>query len=438
MLLFLITGYILIASYLDSTYLPVRTLLFLVASFAITVLSSPVTCKFLLFLILAPWYELHIAKNRAAGLIAHPLVSVIIPAWNEEVGIVTTLKSVLASSYREVEIIVVNDGSTDNSDSVIRTFLEKYERSMQDIPHFIPIYYYYQSNQGKGAALNTGIRLSHGDIIVCIDADGIISKHCILEFVLALQDSRIAGVCGNVKVANTGPILATIQMYEYALSFYARKTDALLNTLYVVSGAAGAYRREVFYRVGYYDTALRGGGEDVDLSIRVQQAGMKIAFAPGAIVYTEVPTTLKSLTKQRLRWTRSRFETFRRYPRFVFSMKKGQNKLLTCFVLPLILFNDWFYIIKMLLKTSIYVYCVISHTYQLLAMLMLLTTLISALPLWNNKGYRKYLMLTPIYWLLSFIPSFIELYAVSLSLWGIWRKREVKWQNWQREGVIKG
>ena len=89
--------------------------------------------------------------------------------------------------------------------------------------------------------------------------------------------------CGNVKVGNPGSVLALIQLFEYAASFYARQADALLNTLYVISGAAGAYRRSVLNEIGTYGTALRGGGEDVDLSIRVQKAGYRIAYCSDAL-----------------------------------------------------------------------------------------------------------------------------------------------------------
>lgn len=432
--LYLLTAVILIGTY-QSPYQDVTHILFYVGlSGLLTAFSSPITVKLFLFLILAPWHE--VIVPRKTQLTSNPLVSVIIPAWNEKVGVISTIKTILASSYRTIEIIIVNDGSTDQSDTLIRDFLARYEHAMRSVIGSIPIYYYYQQNAGKGTALNTGIHLSHGDIMLCIDADCILSKDCILNFVLAMQDQRIMAVCGNVRVGNPSTLLSSIQMIEYAQSFYSRQTDALLGTLYVISGAAGAYRREVFDRVGYYDTSLRGGGEDVDLSIRVQQAGMKIGYATQSIIYTEVPTTLKGLTKQRLRWTRSRFEMFRRYPRFVFSLDKKHNKLLTCMVLPLIVFNDWLYVFKMALKLSLYAYCVMMHSYQLLAMLIVVTTLISGIPLWASKDYRKYTVLAPVYWLLSFIPSFIEVYAICSAVWGMWSKREVQWQQWKREGAF--
>jgi len=393
--------------------------------------------KVFLFLILAPWQELIAGKRTITHTLqGTPLVSVILPAYNEEIGIIATVKTLLASSYRNIELVIVNDGSTDNSDQVIRAFVAQYNAILAYVGDAIQIRYIYKQNEGKGAALNTGIQVSHGDIIVCIDADCLLTKNCILHFVLAMQDPTIQAVCGNIKVGNRNTFLGQIQMVEYALSFYSRQTDAILGTLYVISGAGGAYRRSVFDQVGLYNPHLRGGGEDVDLSIRVQQAGMHIGFAPEAIVYTEVPITLCGLLKQRIRWTRSRFDTFRRYSRLLLSRRREHNKLLTWFVLPLIAFNDWFYLLKVVLKVVLYGYCLAVQQYTILAMLMLITTVLSAIPLATNKEYRPYLFLAPIYWLLGFIPFFIEAYAVWAALWDILRGREAQWQQWKRQGAI--
>ena len=435
--LYLITIAILTAAWFAPHQDTPHALLFLAIGLVLTVFSSPVSAKFFLYLILSPWYEVIEARKPYEQPAYAPLVSVIIPAWNEEVGIVATLKTILVSSYRNVEIVIVNDGSTDNSNAVIRAFLAEYEQMMQGITDYIHIYYFYQKNAGKGTALNTGIRLSHGEVILCIDADGILRKDCILNFVRALQDKNIMAVCGNVKVGNPSTLVSMIQLFEYAAAFYSRQADAILGTIYVICGAAGAFRREVFEPLGYYSTNLRGGGEDVDLSFRMQQAGMKITYTSEAVIYTEAPSTLKELVKQRLRWTRSRFEMFRRYPRFLFSTRKGHNKFLTCLVLPLIIFNDWLYVIKMALKLGIYSYCLVSHTYHLLAILILITTLTSGIPMWaSGKEHRRYVILAPIYWLLGFYTSFIEVYAICRSIWSMWRNKPVRWQNWQRQGAL--
>ncbi len=401
--------------------------------------SSPVTVKMLLFLMIAPWHTLFLTlqSQKREQKPYNPLVSVIIPAYHEEQGIVSTIKTVLSSAYRNIEIIVINDGSyLDNSDAVIKEFLEKYSTQMHGVPNAIPITYYYQANAGKAVALNTGIRLSRGEVIVCIDADCVLDKDCIGAFVEAMRDDNVKACCGNIKVGNPGSVLSIIQLYEYAASFYARQADALLNTLYVISGAAGAYRRSIFDDVGWYGTALRGGGEDVDLSIRVQQAGFKIEYCAEAIVYTEVPVTISSLAKQRKRWTFSRFMTFKRYHSLLFSRKKEHNKILTWIVMPLIIFNDWLYIPKMLIKIGLYSAAVVTGSYQVLVMLILLSMVITAIPLFQDRSYRIYLLLTPLSWLLSFVSAGIEMYASAYAICTMLAKKEATWHPQQRKGAI--
>jgi cellulose synthase/poly-beta-1,6-N-acetylglucosamine synthase-like glycosyltransferase len=190
----------------------------------------------------------------------------------------------------------------------------------------------------------------------------------------------------------------------------------------------------VFAKIGYYHK--QHITEDLDFSFRMQQAGMRIGYAPGAIVYTECPTTWRSLVKQRLRWTRGRFDTFKDRKDFIFSRKKGHSKWLTCFLLPLVIVNDWIYVLKMVAKAALYLYCILANDMEMLAVAAVLNTVIVTIALSDDREDRKYLYLAPISWLLFNIPSIIEVHSVIMSVWGMLRKREVKWQKWQRAGAI--
>ena len=436
--LYVLTSWAMIAAY-HFPHSSVQQPIFFMLALALTILSSLVTIKMLIFLAVAPWHTL-LSTLRAKKYddAYNPFVSVIIPAYHEEKGIVATIKTILASTYRNIEIIIINDGSTlDNSDTAIKNFIKKYYAAMVGATNVVPIIYDYQANAGKAAALNNGIKRSHGEIIICIDADCAMDRDCIRAFVQVLQDDTIQAACGNVKVGNMNSVLSTVQLFEYAASFYARQTDSLLGTLYVISGAAGAYRREVFDNIGLYGTRLRGGGEDVDMSIRVQQAGLKIAYAANAVVYTEVPTLIKYLMKQRKRWTFSRFMAFKRYRSMIFSRKKEHNKILTWIVIPLIIFNDTFYTVKMVLKIGLYLFAIVTGSYQVLAVLILLSMVITAIPLLQDRQYRQYILLTPLSWLLSFYLGYVEVVASVTSVYKILRGQEVTtWGKQQRQGVI--
>jgi biofilm PGA synthesis N-glycosyltransferase PgaC len=202
----------------------------------IVVFASVLLTKYFMYMVLSPWHEV-LAAFKHAKLKAdfHPKVSVLIPAWNEEVGLLTTVKSVLASTYRNLEIVVVNDGSTDNSDALMREFITEYAKTRKRRrPNIV---YHYQENAGKGSALNKAIALSSGDILISIDADCEVDTLAVENFVKVFQNPKVKAAVGNVKIGNTRTILGTVQYLEFLFSFYFKRADSLLNTIYIIGGA---------------------------------------------------------------------------------------------------------------------------------------------------------------------------------------------------------
>ncbi|MGH7141182.1 MAG: glycosyltransferase, partial [Minisyncoccia bacterium] len=297
----------------------------------IIVFASILLTKYFLYMILAPWSDVAVAlQHRRFGARPYtPLVSVIILAWNEEVGIVQTVRTILQSTYRNVEVIVVNDGSTDNSDRIMREFVAKHERvSAHAGGQKINLKYFYKENGGKGRALNYGLAQAQGDIVISIDADCALTPETIGNFVTCFRDPKVMAAVGNVKIGSTRSLIGTVQHLEFLFSFYFKKAESLLNTIYIIGGAAGAFRREVLERLNGYDSS--NITEDIELSVRIQKAGMKIVYASEAIVYTEGASTITGLMKQRLRWKRGRFQTFRQHRDLFFSLSRSHNKWLTC------------------------------------------------------------------------------------------------------------
>ncbi|MBE3557681.1 MAG: glycosyltransferase family 2 protein [Ktedonobacteraceae bacterium] len=404
--------------------------------------ASTLLFKYTLYMLLSPWYE-PIMRRRFRQLAPRlatyrPLVSVIIPAWNEEVGLLGTIKTILNNNYSPLEIVVVNDGSTDRSDEIMRNFLQAYERATQGIENRPTLIYHYQQNGGKGSALNTGIRLSHGEIILSVDADCIVDQDCVRNYVRYFADPQVMAAVGNVKIGNTGTLVGTIQHLEYLFSFYFKKADALMNTIYIIGGAAGAFRREVFNRVGLYSTT--NITEDIELSVRIQKAGMKIVYCPDAVIITEGASSLKGLMKQRLRWKRGRFETFLQHRDLFFSCKRRHNKLLTWFILPMALFGDVQLGFELLFIMVLYLFALFSHDFSAFISGILVVSLIFFIQLFDDQGkYKKhpaYLLLAPIGWVLFYLTTIVEFNALVRSLWGLLLKKELKWQKWRRTGAI--
>jgi cellulose synthase/poly-beta-1,6-N-acetylglucosamine synthase-like glycosyltransferase/peptidoglycan/xylan/chitin deacetylase (PgdA/CDA1 family)/spore germination protein YaaH len=220
-----------------------------------------------------------------------PSVSVLIAAYNEQPVIVHTIHSVLANDYPDLEVIVVDDGSTDGTgDEVARAFGG--EPRVQLL---------VQPNAGKATALNRAMQSARGEILVCFDADTQIAPEGIALIVRHFQDPRVGAVAGNVKVGNRINVLTRWQSIEYITSQNLdRRAYAYLNAITVVPGAVGAWRRSAVVAAGGYHTDTMA--EDMELTYRIRRAGWRITADVETLGYTEAPATFQAFFRQRFRW----------------------------------------------------------------------------------------------------------------------------------------
>ncbi len=395
------------------------------------ILFMPILVRYFVNVFISPLYP--IAKNIKSRRFQKmrpdykPLVSVIIPAWNEEVGILNTIKSVLANRYRNLEIIVVNDGSSDRTHEVVKSFIINYSGSRE-------IKYFLKKNGGKSSALNLGIRKSAGSIIITIDADSAMHKNTVANFVKRFRDPTVMCVAGNVKIGNHKTLIGLMQSIEYLGGFYFKKADSMFGSIYIVGGAAASYRRQVFRKLGLFDRST--STEDIEMSTRIQQARMKIAYADDAIVYTEGPSDIKSLIKQRLRWKYGRFETFYKYRQLFFNIHG--NRYLTFFVLPLAVFAELLLFFEVIMLTALYYYLFSTGNFSsLIVSIIISAAVLSVQVLSDTKSRRGYYLLlwAPVVWLLFYFIDFIEFNALMRSIWALMRKKKISWQRWKRVGV---
>ncbi len=398
--------------------------------------------KYFLYMTISPWHDVVVAytdiKKSKAIKRYKPLVSVMIPAWNEEIGILNTVKSLLKSNYRKVELIIVNDGSTDNSDALIREFIEKYYAKHPSPHRRIEIIYQYKQNGGKGVALNTAIKISKGDILISIDADCLVVPDTIRNFVRYFADRDVMAAVGNVKVGNTKNVIGVIQYLEFIFSFYFKKADSIMNTIYIIGGAAGAFRRETLEEVGVYNTT--NITEDIDLSLRIQVAGLKIVYAADALVYTEGANEIDGLIKQRLRWKRGRFETFFNNPQMFFSLNPIHNKILCWIILPLAYFGELQLFLELFFVGFLYVYSFLIHDFSsFVSGIIVVSSMFFVQIFFDDNRSRKlsFYFLAPIGWLLFYIVTYVEFIALIKSVLGLLTKKELTWQKWQRIGLLE-
>ena len=232
-------------------------------------------------------------QDRNAPVRYTPGVSVVVPAFNEEKVVVQTIASLLRQRYPgELEIVVVDDGSSDDTVAIC-------EEAYGTHP-WITIY--RKTNGGKASALNYGIARARHEIVIGLDADTVFNGDTVAELVQPLANPAVAAVAGNAKVGNRVNLVTRWQALEYVTSQNLdRRAFSLLDCITVVPGAVGAWRRALVMEAGGFreDTLA----EDQDLTLALRRMGYSVAYADGAIAYTEAPDTLRGLAKQRFRWS---------------------------------------------------------------------------------------------------------------------------------------
>ncbi len=221
-----------------------------------------------------------------------PTVSVVIAAYNEEKVIARTIRALLDGGYPRLEVIVVDDGSKDDTSGVVAR-----EFGGERRVHLIT-----QANGGKASALNTGILESSGSILVGLDADTLFAPDTLHRLARHFTDPGVGAVAGNILVGNRGNWLTRWQAVEYTTSQnFDRRAYDVLNAILVVPGCVGAWRKDAVAAAGMYQRDTLA--EDADLTWRVRKAGWRIVCDNSALAFTEAPERIRDLMKQRFRWT---------------------------------------------------------------------------------------------------------------------------------------
>ena len=240
-------------------------------------------------------------RERRAGIPAaattyRPMVAVLIPAYNEEKVIVRTVRAALASTYPDLRVIVIDDGSRDRTLAVAREAFVKEELSGRVLILTKP-------NSGKAEALNYGLQhLRDEEIFVGIDADTVIAPNAISRLVPHFLNPKVAAVAGNAKVGNRVNLWTRWQALEYITSQnFERRALNTLGAVSVVPGAIGAWRTSAVRDEGGYHTDTVA--EDADLTMALLRRGYRVEYEDLALAYTEAPATANGLMRQRFRWS---------------------------------------------------------------------------------------------------------------------------------------
>jgi cellulose synthase/poly-beta-1,6-N-acetylglucosamine synthase-like glycosyltransferase len=241
-----------------------------------------------------------------------PSISVIIPTYNKEDTIGATIKSLLKVNYpRSIDIVVVNDGSTDRTAEILEKIEKK--KKVRVITNDV--------NMGKGYSLNRALATIDTDLFACVDADSLVDSDCLFKMVGFFKDARVGAVTAALKVASKNNILERVQHVEYLLNLFWRKIMSFLDTLPVTPGVFSIYRTEIIKKLGGFDE--KNLAEDMEIALRLHAQGYKVENCPDAYVKTFCPRTFNGLYKQRVRWYRGVIRNFIKYKKLFFNPKFG-------------------------------------------------------------------------------------------------------------------
>jgi cellulose synthase/poly-beta-1,6-N-acetylglucosamine synthase-like glycosyltransferase len=359
---------------------------------------------------------------------AGPLVSIIVPAYNEGKVIRHCVDSILGSAYGNRELILVDDGSTDDT----LTQMREYETQ----PGVTVL---GRRNGGKAAALNAGLARASGEIVLFVDADGIFAPDTIDAMLSAFESERVGAVCGSDSPANLDrllPRLASLQ--THVGTGFARRALSLINCLPIVSGNLGAFRRSVLEKTGPF---LEGFiGEDLELTWRVHKAGYRVAFQPRATVRAETPSTISGLWKQRVRWARGLLQTARIHrdmffnPRYgVFAFYLGIN-MITMVLIPLLQLASIVILPILAVQESSPVPVNVLGIIGWLGFGFALAASVFSIALDRAWKDLRHLYVAPLWVLYSFFMDVVTVWAVILEL----RGGQARWNKLERTGTVSG
>lgn len=308
-------------------------------------------------------FRAQLLKNSAAStdISAWPSVSILVPAYQEAENVESTLHSLMELEYPHYEIIVVDDGSSDDTFAKAHKFTGKSANGTVSVLRKV--------NAGKWSALNLAFKHANYDLILCVDADSPLSHNALKLLVPHMQDPRIAAVCGQVTVRNRVNMITKLQALEYVISNGGLRTaQSHLGSVMVVPGPIGLYRRSYLEQIailagktaeptlpGHVAGPFSGEtfAEDFQLSLSALALNGRIVYEPRAIAYTRAPENILTLINQRYRWLRGCMQVINIYHTKLHARSKSadRSKLLTIlswsylidiYILPLINFTAFF------------------------------------------------------------------------------------------------
>lgn len=355
-----------------------------------------------------------------------PMVSLVVPAYNEGPVIEAAIASLLVLDYPNYEVLVVDDGSSDDT----------YDKALAAAraSRFVPVRVITKKNGGKADALNTGMMHARGEFILNMDGDTKLSANTLRACIRHFDDPRMGAVAGNVKVYNRENLWTRVQALEYVEGLaMARKAQSFMRSVNIIPGPLGMFRKSVLQQVGGYDHDTYA--EDCDLTLKLLMRGWHIAYEPSALALVETPSRLLDLLKQRYRWTRGILQAIRKHR---WALWRPRQAGINCFILWYMLFESVLWPISTVLGNVFFAY--VGLRYGLVSFLFLWWLQLTVLDLIS----ASYCVVVEeedaglIWYALAFRTFYITIIDVAkvLATFEEWRGTTMSWGKLQREGKL--
>jgi cellulose synthase/poly-beta-1,6-N-acetylglucosamine synthase-like glycosyltransferase len=396
----------------------------------------------------------------------NPHVTVLVPAHNEEMGVIRTIETICAGTYRNVSIVVIDDASTDNTAKIVRDYIAKNSlriqtvvstkdgktiRTYKRVGNLPPICLLERKkNAGKGAGLNYALTHAvRGGLTMTLDADSSLHPNAIANAVEYFRDKQVVGVAANVKIMEQHTILGMLQKFEHMIGYRSKKFYTLTNSEFIVGGVASTYRYETLKKVGFYDTDT--STEDIGLSLKIVSQGNKkqrIVYAANVVATTEGVQSYKALFRQRYRWKQGSMQNLVKYRALFGNLDNAKcSRMLTWYRIPFAVLSEIILLLQPILLSFI-VYQAIIHRMPGLLVGGYLT--VTVYVLWNllpdeHHTFIQKLFLSlyvPIMYFCFFIMDTVQIVAIIRCLinarqLGSKRDEQGAWVSPKRASVIQ-
>ena len=348
-----------------------------------------------------------------------PKVSTITAAYNEENVIEGCIRSICSSDYENMQVIVVDDGSTDATPQTLDKLAESYGITV-----------IHQRNQGKAAAVNNAIERAEGEIIVILDADTYLEPKAVRKLVEGFYDEKIGAVCGYDRPANpTNWLVKLLVLSAHVSTGFVRRALSVIGCLPVVN--FGAFRKKVLQEAGPFIKIL---GEDMEMTLRIHKLGYKITFEPEALAYSESPSSLRVLWHQRIRWFRGYLQSIRIHKGMLMHSTFG-TYLAFNFMFNVIL--PWILFVAFFLFSLQINYWSLLGVYNFVGFFGLVPALfVVCYSLFLDHNLRKYLKYFTIFPLWIIYSLFLDLVCMVATTQEI-RGAPKTWVPWKKTGVVQ-